>query len=187
MERPPLLSLPRDDIDNALLHPGLEPPHYELCTLRHVPSGDLTDAAMGEEFEKSHKLRRSSSKCIRDHHCGSQQGSMHGSVHGSRGNLSVREAANDPDGGALAPQRPPGPGSQQASRLSHHMTPGGHRNILAMKHSYSQDGGEGYREADDFMIYEGPTTSGHHIHHHQIHHGMPGLDYAVHRTLSNDF
>ncbi|XP_057714242.1 neuropilin and tolloid-like protein 1 isoform X1 [Corythoichthys intestinalis] len=179
----------RDDFDPALLHPGLEPPHYELCTLRHVPSGDLTDAALCEEFDKSHKLHRSSSKCIRDHHCGSQQGSMHGSVQGSRSNLSMREATIDPDCGALVPQLPGGIVSQQSPRLSHHMTPAGHRNILVMKHSYSQDGGNGYREDDDddLMIDDGPTTSRHHIHHHQIHHGIPGFDHTVHRTLSNDF
>ncbi|MEQ2172091.1 hypothetical protein GOODEAATRI_017454, partial [Goodea atripinnis] len=74
----------RDDFDPALLHPGFEPPHYELCTLRRAPSGDLTDAALADDFEKFHKLRRSESKCIRDHHCGSQQGSLHGSIHGSR-------------------------------------------------------------------------------------------------------
>lgn len=58
-----------------------------------------------------------------------------------------------------------------------------------MKHSYSQDGAEGYtaEEDDDLMMDDGPTTSRHHIHHHQIHHGMAGLDHTVHRTLSNDF
>ncbi|KAM9791933.1 neuropilin and tolloid-like protein 1 isoform 2-T2 [Syngnathus typhle] len=173
----------RDDFDPAFLHPGIEPPHYELCTLQHVPSGDLTDPVMGEEFEKSHNLRRSSSKCIRDHHCGSQQGSMHG----SRSNLNMRETTVDPDGGALVPQLPPGMVSQQSPRLSRQMTPASHRNILVMKHSYSQDGGDGYREDDDLMVYDGPTTSRHHIYHHQIHHGMPGLDHTVHRTLSNDF
>ncbi|XP_071347761.1 neuropilin and tolloid-like protein 1 [Trachinotus anak] len=180
----------RDDFDPALLHPGFEPPHYELCTLRRTPSGDLTDAAMAEDFEKFHKLRRSSSKCIRDHHCGSQQGSMHGSVHGSRSNLSMREATAVGDGGALVPPLPPVMVSQQSPRLSHHTTPTGRRSILVMKHSYSQDGAERYRaeEEDDLMMDDGPTTSQqHHMHHHQIHHGMSGLDHTVHRTLSNDF
>lgn len=182
----PLLTL-RDDFDPALLHPGFEPPHYELCTLRRSPSGDLADAAMAEDFEKFHKLRRSSSKCIRDHHCGSQHGSAHGSVHGSRSNLSMREAGGVGDGGALAPPLPPV--NQQSPRLSHHTTPTGRRSILVMKHSYSQDGGERYRqeEDDDLMMDDGPTTSQHHMHHHQMHHGMMGLDHTVHRTLSNDF
>lgn len=179
----------RDDFDPALLHPGFEPPHYELCTLRRAPSGDLTDAALAEDFEKFHKLRRSSSKCIRDHHCGSFQGSVHGSVHGSRSNLSMRDATIAADGGALVPPLPPVMVSQQSPRLSHHTTPAGRRSILVMKHSYSQDGAEGYRaeEEDDLMTDDGPTTSQHHMHHHQIHHGTPGLDHAVHRTLSNDF
>uniref|UniRef100_A0A8C3B237 Neuropilin and tolloid like 1 n=1 Tax=Cyclopterus lumpus TaxID=8103 RepID=A0A8C3B237_CYCLU len=176
----------RDDFDPALLHPGFEPPHYELCTLRRAPSGDLTDAAMAEDYEKFHKLRRSSSKCIRDHHCGSFHGSMHGSMHGSRSNLSMRDATIAADGGA----HPLAMVSQQSPRLPHHTTPTGRRSILVMKHSYSQDGAEGYRaeeEEEDSMMDEGPTTSQHHMHHHQIHRGPPGLDQAVHRTLSNDF
>lgn len=176
----------RDDFDPALLHPGFEPPHYELCTLRRAPSGDLTDAALAEDFEKFHKLQRSSSKCIRDHHCGSQQGSVHGSVHGSRSNLSMRDATIAADGGALAP---PVMVSQQSPHLSHHTTPAGRRSILVMKHSYSQDGAEGYRpeEEDDLMVDDGPTTSQHHMQFHQIHHGTLGQDHTVHRTLSNDF
>ncbi|KAM7401307.1 hypothetical protein PAMA_005480 [Pampus argenteus] len=174
----------RDDFDPALLHPGFEPPHYELCTLRRAPSGELTDAALAEDFEKFHKLRRSSSKCIRDHHCGSFHGSMHGSVHGSRSNLSTRDDTIASDGGTLVPQ----PVSQQSPHLSHHTTPAGRRSILVMKHSYSQDGAEGYRaEEEDLMLDDGPTTSRHHIHHQQIHHGTAGLDHTVHRTLSNDF
>ncbi|XP_061792514.1 neuropilin and tolloid-like protein 1 [Nerophis lumbriciformis] len=172
----------RDDFDPALLHPGFEPPHYELCTLRHVPSGDLTDAAMAEEFEKSHKLRRSSSKCIRDHHCGSQQGSS--SLHGSRSSLGLREAAVvDPEGAAAhLPQLAPGMASQQSPRLPRHAISAAHRNILVMKHSYSQDGGEGYRdEDDDLMMDDAPTTSRHHNYHHH------GMEHTVHRTLSNDF
>lgn len=185
-----VLSLPlwihRDDFDPALLHPGFEPPHYELCTLRRAPSGDLADPALAEDFEKFHKLRRAESKCIRDHHCGSQQGS----VHGSRSNLSVRDATIAPDGGALVPQLQPVMVSQQSPRLSHHNTPTSRRSIVVMKHSYSQDGAGGYRqeeEDDDLMMDDGPTTSQHHMHHHPIHHGPSGLDHTVHRTLSNDF
>lgn len=189
-----VLLIHRDDFDPALLHPGFEPPHYELCTLRRAPSGDLTDAALAEDFEKFHKLRRSSSKCIRDHHCGSQQGSVHGSVHGSRSNLSMRDATIAADGGTLVPPLLPGMVSQQSPRLSHHNTPAGRRSILVMKHSFSQDGAEGYRaegyraeEEDDLMMDDGPTTSHHHMHHHQIRHSTSGLDHTVHRTLSNDF
>ncbi|XP_034054984.1 neuropilin and tolloid-like protein 1 isoform X2 [Gymnodraco acuticeps] len=184
------LSSSRDDFDPALLHPGFEPPHYELCTLRRTPSGDLNDAAMAEDYEKFHKLRRSSSKCIRDHHCGSFPGSMHGSVHGSRSNLSMRDATIVADGGGLVPPPlPPGMGSQQSPHLSQHTTPAGHRSILMMKHSYSQDGAEGYRaeEDEDFMMDDGPTTSQQRMYHHHMHHGTSGQDHTVHRTLSNDF
>ncbi|XP_061588811.1 neuropilin and tolloid-like protein 1 [Cololabis saira] len=180
----------RDDFDPALLHPGFEPPHYELCTLRRAPSGDLTDAGMAEDFEKFHKLRRSESKCIRDHHCGSHHGSIHGSIHGSRSNLSMRDATIASDGGAIVPPLSPMMLSQMSPHLSHQNTPAGRRSILVMKHSYSQDGAEGYRaedEEDDLMMDMGPANSQHHMHHHQMHHGMSGLDHTVHRTLSNDF
>lgn len=171
----------RDDFDPALLQPGFEPPHYELCTLRRTTSGDLTDGALAEDFQK---IRRSSSKCIRDHHCGSHQGS----VHGSRSNLSIRDAIIAPDGG-VGPLPPPMV-SQQSPLLSHHTTPTARRNILVMKHSYSQDGADGYRgeEEDILMMDTEPTTSSqHHMQHQQIHPNMVGLDHAVHRTLSNDF
>lgn len=178
----------RDDFDPALLHPGFEPPHYELCTLRRAPSGDLADAALAEDFEKFHKLRRSSSKCIRDHHCGSQQGSMHGSVHGSRSNLSMRDATSPGEVAALVP---PVMVNQQSPHLSQHNTPAGRRSILVMKHSYSQDGADGYRgeeeEEEDLMLDDGPTTSQRHMHRHHMNHGSLGHDHTVHRTLSNDF
>ncbi|CAG5897197.1 unnamed protein product, partial [Menidia menidia] len=178
----------RDEFDPADLHPGFDPPHYELCTLRRAPSGELTEAALAEDF---HKLRRSESKCIRDHHCGSHQGSvhgsMHGSIHGSRSNLSMRDATIAPDGGALVS---PAMVGQMSPHLSHHNTPAGRRSILVMKHSYSQDGAEGYRpedEEDDLMMDVGPSNNMHHMHHHQIPHGPSGLGHTVHRTLSNDF
>ncbi|XP_028814237.1 neuropilin and tolloid-like protein 2 isoform X2 [Denticeps clupeoides] len=48
-----------------------EPPHYELFSLqgreRHPPP-DLAELA--EELEAFQKLRRSSSRCVREHHCG---------------------------------------------------------------------------------------------------------------------
>lgn len=71
-----------DEFDPALLPEPLEPPHYELCALRSMASA--------EDFPE---LRRSSSKCIRGHHCGSQ------ASNGSRTDLSlgvVAETASNP-------------------------------------------------------------------------------------------
>lgn len=170
----------REDFDPAFLHSGAEPPHYELCALRRAPSGDLADAALAEDFEKFHKLRRSSSKCIRDHHCGSQQGSVHGSIHGSRSNLSMRDATIPADGAAAVTL------SQQSPRLSQHTAPAGRRSVVVMKHSYSQDGTERYgaEEEDELVMDEGNGIS---MHRYHVHHGSSGHDHAVHRTLSNDF
>ncbi|KAK7945415.1 hypothetical protein WMY93_001143 [Mugilogobius chulae] len=172
----------RDDFDPALLQPGFEPPHYELCTLRRAPSGELTDGALAEDFQK---LRHSPSKCIRDHHCGSQQGS----VHGSRSNLSIRDGTIAPDRGLGPLPLPPPMVTQQSPLLSQHTTPTGRRNILVMKHSYSQDAADGYRgeEEDSLMMSNEPTTSSHHHMQHQIHPNMSNMDHVVHRTLSNDF
>lgn len=72
----------RDEFDPALLPEPLEPPHYELCALRSMAST--------EDFPG---LRRSSSKCVRSHHCGSQASS------GSRTDLSLgvlAETASNP-------------------------------------------------------------------------------------------
>lgn len=143
----------------------MEPPHYELCALRHAPSPNLADAALAEDFEKFHKLRRSSSKCIREHHCGSQQGSIHDSVHGSRSSLSGRDTTSAADGGALLP-------------------PAGRRSVVVMKHSCSQDGSDRYR-AEEEEEEEGNTISMHH--HHHFLHGPSGQEHPVHRSLSNDF
>ncbi|XP_062849595.1 neuropilin and tolloid-like protein 1 [Trichomycterus rosablanca] len=64
----------RDDFDPELLREALAPPHYELCALRREPST--------EDFSG---LRRSSSKCVHGHHCGSQASS----ARGSRSDLSL--------------------------------------------------------------------------------------------------
>ncbi|KAI5627946.1 neuropilin and tolloid-like protein 1 isoform X1, partial [Silurus asotus] len=72
----------QDEFDPALLPEPLEPPHYELCALRSMASA--------EEFPG---LRRSSSKCVHGHHCGSQASS------GSRTDLSMgvlAETASNP-------------------------------------------------------------------------------------------
>lgn len=71
-----------DEFDPALLPEPLEPPHYELCTLRSMVSA--------EEFPG---LRRSSSKCVHGHHCGSL------ASNGSRTDLSLSvlaETASNP-------------------------------------------------------------------------------------------
>lgn len=155
----------RDDFDPNLFHEAFEPPHYELCTLRRDNSTEMDE--MAQDFQK---LRRSSSKCIRDHHCGSQASS----AHGSRTDLSLREAAaalGDPQ--AILPHLP-------LHHPMHHpatatvTTPSGRRSILVMKHSYSHDGAEDCDpEADE--LDEGPS------------HGRARLERAVHRSVSNDF
>uniref|UniRef100_A0A4W5LWS8 Neuropilin and tolloid like 1 n=1 Tax=Hucho hucho TaxID=62062 RepID=A0A4W5LWS8_9TELE len=148
----------RDDFDPTLLHEAFEPPHYELCTLRRAASADhMSEMAMAEDFDKFHKLRRSSSKCIRDHHCGGAHSQV-SSVRGSQSNLSVRDAAIMSDM----------PLSQ-----SHQATPSSHRNILMMKYSYSQDGQDDCDQDDD--MDDCPTPS-------QNHHVL-----AAHQSMSNDF
>ncbi|XP_053256210.1 neuropilin and tolloid-like protein 2 isoform X1 [Podarcis raffonei] len=65
-----------------------DPPHYELFSLRDKEiSADLAD--LSEELENYQKMRRSStaSRCIHDHHCGSQAAT----VKQSRTNLSSME------------------------------------------------------------------------------------------------
>ncbi|XP_034039090.1 neuropilin and tolloid-like protein 1 [Thalassophryne amazonica] len=176
----------RDDLDPALLHPVFEPPHYELCTLRHAPSIDLAEAAIAEDFETLNKLHRSpSSKCIHEHHCGSHQGSIQGSIHRSHSNLSLREATILPDGA------PPVIVSQQSPHLSHHSAPTSRRSILVMKHSYSQDGVDEYGaeedEDDDMMLDDDSIMAQCCMHPHQIHHDSSELDHGAHHSLSNDF
>ncbi|NXK53818.1 NETO2 protein, partial [Chauna torquata] len=65
-----------------------DPPHYELFSLRDKEiSADLAD--LSEELENYQKMRRSStaSRCIHDHHCGSQASN----IKQSRTNLSSME------------------------------------------------------------------------------------------------
>ncbi|XP_038224755.1 neuropilin and tolloid-like protein 2 isoform X4 [Dermochelys coriacea] len=65
-----------------------DPPHYELFSLRDKEiSTDLAD--LSEELENYQKMRRSSiaSRCIHDHHCGSQASN----IKQSRTNLSSME------------------------------------------------------------------------------------------------
>ncbi|MGH0171429.1 UNVERIFIED_CONTAM: hypothetical protein FKN15_077912 [Acipenser sinensis] len=126
-----------EDCDQTVFQEVFEPPHYELCTLRGTgASADLMDIA--DDFENYHKLRRSSSKCIHEHHCGSQMSS----TKGSRSNLSTRDAA------ILTEIQP-----QPVRPL---IPPSNRRSILVMKHSYSQDAADG---CDLDEIEEVPTTS----------------------------
>lgn len=143
------------DFDQTVFQEVFEPPHYELCTLRGTgTSVDLADLA--DDFENYHKLRRSSSKCIHDHHCGSQLSS----TKGSHSNLSTRDT---PILTEIQPQ-PAKPLIQPMNR----------RNILVMKHSYSQDAAD-VCEIDE--IEEVPTTS----------HRLSRHDKAVQRSVSIDF
>ncbi|XP_065441243.1 neuropilin and tolloid-like protein 1 isoform X6 [Chrysemys picta bellii] len=143
----------KTDFDQTVFQEVFEPPHYELCTLRGTgAAADLADVA--DDFENYHKLRRSSSKCIHDHHCGSQLSS----TKGSRSNLSTRDASILTE---IQPQ-PVKPLIQPMNR----------RNILVMKHSYSQDAADA-SEIDE--IEEVPTTS----------HRLSRHDKSVQRLLEN--
>uniref|UniRef100_A0A8C5S313 Neuropilin and tolloid like 1 n=1 Tax=Laticauda laticaudata TaxID=8630 RepID=A0A8C5S313_LATLA len=143
------------DFDQTVFQEVFEPPHYELCTLRGTgTSVDLADIA--DDFENYHKLRRSSSKCIHDHHCGSQLSS----TKGSHSNLSTRDT---PILTEIQPQ-PAKPLIQPMNR----------RNILVMKHSYSQEAAD-VCEIDE--IEEVPTTS-HRLSRHDKavqRHNIPGF------------
>uniref|UniRef100_A0A668TR33 Neuropilin (NRP) and tolloid (TLL)-like 1, like n=1 Tax=Oreochromis aureus TaxID=47969 RepID=A0A668TR33_OREAU len=152
--------LRREDFDPTMFQEVFEPPHYELCTLRSATtptaaSADLVDLA--EDFENYHALRRASSRCVHDHHCGSS--SNPGSAHisqlslsgrGSRGNLSARDAA----AATLLTDLP------QPSMAVRPLLPatGNRRSILVMKHSYSQEAADNGCDLDD-DLEEVPTTS----------------------------
>lgn len=82
--------------NKAGLQEVFDPPHYELFSLRDKEiSSDLAD--LSEDLENFHKLRRSStmSRCVHEHHCGSQgsvtTGTGGGSMKHSRTTLSSME------------------------------------------------------------------------------------------------
>lgn len=155
-----------------------EPPHYELCTLRSASaaattSADLVDLA--EDFENYHALRRASSRCIHDHHCGSSPNPV--STHlsqlslsgrGSRGNLSSRDSV----AATLLTDLPQPPMAVRPLLP----TSGNRRSIMVMKHSYSQEAADNSCDLDD-DLEEVPTTS-HHLSRHEK---------AVQRSVSIDF
>ncbi|XP_032728121.1 neuropilin and tolloid-like protein 1 isoform X1 [Lontra canadensis] len=127
----------KSDFGQTVFQEVFEPPHYELCTLRGTAAtADFADVA--DDFENYHKLRRSSSKCVHDHHCGSQVSS----TKGSRSNLSTRDAS-------VLTEMPPQP-------IKPLIPPMSRRNILVMKHNYSQDAADA---CDIDEIEEVPTTS----------------------------
>ncbi|ELW67079.1 Neuropilin and tolloid-like protein 1 [Tupaia chinensis] len=145
----------KSDFDQTVFQEVFEPPHYELCTLRGTgATADFADVA--DDLENYHKLRRSSSKCVHDHHCGSQLSS----TKGSRSNLSTRDAS-------ILTEMPAPP-------VKPLIPPMNRRNILVMKHNYSQDATE---TCDIDEIEEVPTTS----------HRLSRHDKAVQRSVSIDF
>ncbi|KAL7374384.1 hypothetical protein ABVT39_027943 [Epinephelus coioides] len=168
--------LRREDFDPTMFQEVFEPPHYELCTLRSATtaaaaSADLVDLA--EDFENYHALRRASSRCVHDHHCGSS--SNPGSAHisqlslsgrGSRGNLSARDTA----AAALLTDLPQPPMAVRPLLPS----TGNRRSILVMKHSYSQEAADNGCDLDD-DLEEVPTTS----------HRLSRHEKAVQRLLEN--
>jgi len=165
----------REDFDPTMFQEVFEPPHYELCTVRSAAaaSADLVDLA--EDFENYHALRRASSRCIHDHHCGSfsNLGNAHItqlslSGRGSRGNLSARDAA----GATLLTDLPQPPMAVRPMLPSS----GNRRSILVMKHSYSQEAADNGCDLDD-DLEEVPTTS----------HQLSRHEKAVQRSVFIDF
>lgn len=165
--------LRREDFDPTMFQEVFEPPHYELCTLRSAnaaASADLVDLA--EDLDNYHALRRASSRCIHDHHCGSSPnpGSAHLSqlsLSGRGSNLSGRDAAT----AALLTDLPQPPMAVRPLLP----TTGNRRSILVMKHSYSQEAADSCDLDDD--LEEVPTTS----------HRLSRHEKAVQRSVSIDF
>lgn len=153
--------LRQEDFDPTMFQEVFqEPPHYELCTLRSAAATSADLAELAEDFESYHKLRSASSRCVHEHHCGSSQLP---SNKGSRTNLSAREAT-----AAILTDLPP-----QTMRPLPPQT--NRRNILVMRHTYSQDAADACDLDDD--LEEVPTTS----------HRLSRHEKAVQRLVSIDF
>ncbi|XP_059380509.1 neuropilin and tolloid-like protein 1 isoform X2 [Carassius carassius] len=151
--------LRREDFDHTMFQEVFqEPPHYELCTLRSAPATSADLAELAEDFESYNKLRRASSRCIHEHHCGSSQLP---SNKGSRTNLSGREAT-----AAILTDLPPQPMRPLPPQTNR-------RNILVMRHTYSQEAADACDLDDD--LEEVPTTS----------HRLSRHEKAVQRLLEN--
>ncbi|TRY56650.1 hypothetical protein DNTS_030364, partial [Danionella cerebrum] len=137
--------LRREDFDPTMFQEVFqEPPHYELCTLRSTGATSADLAELAEDFENYHKLRRASSRCVHEHHCGASHLSSH---RGSRSNLSAREAAA---AAAILTELPPQPIRPLLPQTNR-------RNILVMRHTYSQDAADACEMEDE--LEEVPTTS----------------------------
>ncbi|XP_059390751.1 neuropilin and tolloid-like protein 1 isoform X1 [Carassius carassius] len=135
--------LRREDFDPTMFQEVFqEPPHYELCTLRSAAATSTDLAELAEDFESYHKLRCASSRCVHEHHCGSSQLS---NSKGSRTNLSTREAT-----AAIPTDLPPQPMRTLPPQTNR-------RNILVMRHTYSQEAADACDLDDD--LEEVPTTS----------------------------
>ncbi|XP_061819641.1 neuropilin and tolloid-like protein 2 isoform X2 [Nerophis lumbriciformis] len=74
--------------NKAGLQEVFDPPHYELFSLRDKElSSDMAD--LSEELDSFHKVRRSStmSRCVHEHHCGSQGSVAPGGGGGGGGSM----------------------------------------------------------------------------------------------------
>ncbi|KAL2085233.1 hypothetical protein ACEWY4_018553 [Coilia grayii] len=191
--------LRREDLDPTMFQEVFEPPHYELCTLRSAAaaaSADLVD--LTDDFENYHKLRRSSSRCVHDHHCGGgggmglgvaglgvgvaglgvgglgglgvSVGGSHSQLSSAKGSRSNLSAREASAAAAILGELPPQPVVRPL------LPPSGasRRSILVMKHSYSQEAAADACDLDD-DLEEVPTTS----------HRLSRHDKAVQRLLEN--
>ncbi len=153
--------LRQEDFDPTMFQEVFqEPPHYELCTLRSTAATSADLAELAEDFESYHKLRRASSRCVHEHHCGSSQLPSNNC---SRTNLSTREAT-----ATILTDLPPQPMQVLPPQTNR-------RNILVMRHTYSQDAADACDLDDD--LEEVPTTS----------HRLSRHEKAVQRSVSIDF
>lgn len=136
-----------------------------LLTMSCVPSEgqepQLTLPMWPTHFENYHKLRRSSSKCIHDYHCGSQLS-------------SAKRQPQQPQHERCFCLDRDAPTARQTL-----IPPMNRRNILVMKHNYSQEAADA---CDIDEIEEVPTTS-----HRLSRHEKAGPAVSIYRFFDDKY